>query len=270
MFLWTLLVLLVGGYVLLVVVLAATQRDIIYHPSKQTAEPADAGLDEMVPVPVRAADGVVVTGWYAPPGNPQRPTVVLFHGNGGAIVHRARKARHFLNLGYGMFLAEYRGYGANPGRPSEDGLYADARAVLTWLAARGVPGSRLVLYGESLGSGVAVQMATEHEVAALVLEAPFTRLPALAPPYIPEPLAEVLMADRYDNLAKIGSLAVPVLVAHGEDDIVVPVGMGRALLAAAASSPVAEGVFPPMAGHHNIWELAAEAAVPDFLQRTVH
>ncbi|MGE5503493.1 MAG: alpha/beta hydrolase, partial [Actinomycetota bacterium] len=192
---------------------------------------------------------------------------VLFHGNGGAIVHRARKARHFLNHGYGVFLAEYRGYGGNPGRPSEDGLYADARAVLAWLQTRGVVGHRLVLYGESLGSGVAVQMAVEHEIAALVLEAPFTRLPALAPAYVPPPVAEVVMLDRFDNLAKIGRVTVPLLIVHGGEDAVVPQSMGRALLAAAVSSPDPDGVFPPMAGHHNVWELAGEDAAIAFLRR---
>lgn len=257
-----------GGYLLLVGGMAMFQRDMIYHPGAERVDPAEVGLPEMVAVAVRTGDGLAVTGWYAPPRGPRHPTIVLFHGNGGTLGHRARKARAFLDAGYGVYLAGYRGYGGNPGKPSEAGLYADARAALSWLTDQGVPASRLVLYGESLGTGVAVQMAGEFAgVAAVALEAPFTRLPDLAPAYVPPPLADALMVDRFDNRAKIGGLAAPLLIVHGEHDGIVPIAMGRELLDAAPAAK--EGFFLAAAGHNDVWDLGGGAAVLDFLTRTL-
>lgn len=262
---------LAGGYAALVAAMALFQRAMIYHPGRRPAFPAaeEADLLEMAPVPVRTRDGWLVTGWYAPPsahdarGRP-RGTVVFLHGNAGSAADRARKARALMAAGFGLFLVEYRGYGGNPGRPSETGLYNDARAVLTWMVSRGVAIDRVVLYGESLGSGVAVQMALDYPaIAALILEAPFTRLPDLAPPLVPSFIAGLLMADRYDNLAKIGQVAPPLLVIHGEQDVVVPAAMGRALLDAATTEKT--GLFLPKAGHNDLWDFGAGEEVAKFL-----
>lgn len=254
-----------GGYALLVGGLAVFQRDMIYHPGGEQIEPAAAGVPEMLPVPVRTQDDLVVTGWYAPPTDPTAATVVFYHGNSGSVAHRAHKARILLNAGHGVFLAGYRGYGGNPGRPSEAGLYADARAALVWLLTRGVPEHRVVLYGESLGTGIATQIASEYEdLAGLVLEAPFTRLPDLAPPFVLPGFAQMLMVDRYDSLAKIGYNRAPLLILHGEHDGVVPVGMGRQMLAAANSAK--QGVFLSRAGHNDTWENGGSERVLHFLQ----
>jgi fermentation-respiration switch protein FrsA (DUF1100 family) len=253
-----------GGYALLVGGLAVFQRDMIYHPGQEQGEPAEAGVPEMSPLPVRTDDGLKITGWYAAPRDPHAATIVLFHGNAGTLAHRAHKARILMDAGYGVFLAGYRGYGGNPGKPSEAGLYADARAVLSWLASRGVPPTQIVLYGESLGTGVAVQMASEHdELAALILEAPFTRLPDLAPPFVATAFADMLLVDRYKSLSKIAANRAPLLIVHGEHDGVVPVDMGRTMLAAAASEK--QGAFIAMGGHNDLWEHGGADHVLDFL-----
>jgi fermentation-respiration switch protein FrsA (DUF1100 family) len=256
-----------GGYLMLLGGMGVMQRDLIYHPSEEISDPVTAGVPEMAPVPVKAADGVRVTSWYAAPSRPDAPTVVLFHGNARTISARAHKARKLLDAGYGVFLAEYRGYGGNPGSPSEKGFYADARAALAWLRLRGVSDERMVLYGESLGSGVAVQMASEHAAAALVLEAPFTRLPDLAPPIVPPPLAQLMMLDHYDTLSKIGRLSMPLLVMHGGADWVVPIAMGREVLAAAQSASHRESLFIAAAGHNDLWNHGVGERVVDFLDR---
>ncbi|WP_173980945.1 alpha/beta hydrolase [Magnetospirillum sp. UT-4] len=257
-----------GGYLLLTGGMAVFQRDFIYHPATEPPPPpAEIGLPEMVPVTMITGDGYVITGWYAPAQNPRAATVVLFHGNAGTLAHRARKARAFLDAGFGMFLAEYRGYGGNPGKPSEEGLYADARAVMTWLSNAGIPSAKVVVYGESLGSGVAVQMAAEAErLAALVLEAPFTSLPDLAPPYLLPGSARLLMVDRYDNAAKIGPLEMPLLIIHGEQDGLVPAAMGRALFAAATAAEKELSIHPE-AAHNDVWDLGGGEAALDFLAR---
>jgi len=256
-----------GGYALLVGGLAVFQRDMIYHPSSELTDPVQAGVPEMAAIPVRTQDGLGVTGWYAPPKDDDAVTIVLFHGNAGTLAHRAHKARILMDAGYGVFLAGYRGYGGNPGRPSEEGLYADARAALGWLAAsREIPLGRLAVYGESLGTGIAVQIATEHpELAAVILEAPFTRLPELAPPFLLPGVADMLMADRYDSLSKVAGVRPPLLIVHGEHDGVVPVVMGRQMLAAATCDK--HGAFLPQGGHNDLWDLGGAEEVLAFLDK---
>lgn len=255
-----------GGYALLVGGLAVFQRDMIYHPGKDRVDPGACGVPEMAPVPVRTQDGLAVTGWYAPPRHAHLATIVYFHGNAGTLAHRAHKARALIDAGFGVFLSGYRGYGGNPGRPSEAGLYADARAALGWLVARGVPFNQIVVYGESLGTGVATQMAAEVEdLAALVLEAPFTRLPELAPPFLLPGMADMLMVDRFDSLSRIPLNRAPLLLLHGEQDGVVPVDMGRRILDAATSDK--DGVFLPQTGHNDVWEQGGHDALFQFLTR---
>ena len=254
----------VGLYLLLVLGMALGQRGMIYVPDRTPDDPETSGVPDMVPVPLRAEDGVVVTGWYAPPARPGLQTVVLFHGNAGTKAGRAFKARALIAAGHGVFLAEYRGYAGNPGRPSERGLFADARAVVDWLAARGTPSGALVLYGESLGSGVATAMATRCPPRALILECPFTAIADLAPAFVPAALARVLLVDRYDNLGRIGGLTAPLLVIHGEQDEVVPVAQARALLARAASADK-QGVFLALAHHNDLWEFGAADQILAFL-----
>ncbi|HTH16575.1 MAG TPA: alpha/beta hydrolase [Magnetospirillum sp.] len=252
-----------GGYALLVGGMAMFQRDMIYHPGLSMPDPAQAGVPEMVPVPLRTSDGLLITGWYAP-GDTTRPTIIFCHGNARTLAHRAHKARILLDAGYGVFLVGYRGYGGNPGRPSETGLYTDARTVAGWLLARGIPADKLVLYGESLGTGVAIQLLLEiEEPAALVLEAPFTRLIDLAPALVPPGLAESLMVDRYDNLSKIAKVQAPLLVLHGDQDGIVPVAMSRQLLEQAQTEK--QGVFLAGGGHNDLWSHGAADAVLEFL-----
>ncbi len=254
-----------GAYALLIGWLALRQRDMIYHPDPSRSTPVEAGVPEMVPVPLKAPGGGVVTSWYAPPGQDDRATVVLFHGNAGTGAGRAHKARALLDAGYGVFLAEYRGYGGNPGRPSEQGFYADGRAIVQWLASRGTGATRLVFYGESLGSGVAMEMARSFTPRAVVLECAFTSLPDLAPPYIIPALARALMTDRYDNLSKVRDLKAPLVVVHGDRDDVVPVAMGHALLNQADT--VKEGIFLPQGRHNDLWDHGAGLRILDFLER---
>lgn len=255
-----------GLYLLLIGVVALGQRGMIYHPDPTRSDPVESGVPEMIPVPLRADDGSPISGWYAPPRNPAKPTVVFFHGNSGTIGSRAFKARMLLDDGHGVFMVEYRGYGGNPGRPSEAGLYADGRAAIRWLISRGVGASRLVLYGESLGSGVALEMTRLIQPMLVVLECPFTALADLAPPYILPSLARTLMVDRFDNLSKMPGLTAPLLVVHGDQDETVPVAMGRALLNAAEKT-IADGVFLPSGHHNDLWDHGAGEKILDFIRR---
>jgi fermentation-respiration switch protein FrsA (DUF1100 family) len=208
----------IAAYVLVVGLLFAMQRILLYPANQFRPAPAQLGVPEMQVVTLRTRDGLDLVGWYAPPKD-GRVTIVSFHGNADFVGANAEFARQLINRGFGVLLASYRGYSGNAGSPSEAGLYEDGRAAMDFLESRG---ARVVLQGFSLGSGVAVQLATERKVAGLILEAPFTSavdVAAAAYPFVP---VRWLMLDRYDSLAKVTGIAVPVLVTHGTHDEVVP------------------------------------------------
>lgn len=260
----------VGVYTALVGALYVIQRELIYHPAQTLGTPAASGMPEMRPVEVTTADGVTLVSWYAP-ARARKPTIVYFQGNAGNIGGRGFKVRPYLDAGFGVLLAGYRGYGGNPGNPTEEGLYADGRAQLAFLAGQGITPAQWVLYGESLGSGIAVQMAAEQAaktpVAAVVLESPFTSMGDAAASHYPFVPARTLVRDRFESLDKIGHIRAPLFVTHGEDDAVVPVELGKRLFEAAA--PPKEGHWIAGAGHNDLFDHGTAARVIDFLGRMV-
>ena len=169
------------AYLALIALLFLFQRNLLYHPSATVPTPAESGVGEMRVVGLRTEDGLTLQAWYAAPRTAGGPVVVYFCGNAGHIGYRAFKVRRLLDAGFGTLLVGYRGYGGNPGRPTEVGFYADGRAALQFLAGEGVAPGRIVLYGESLGSGVAVQLAAARKVAAVILDAPYTSMIEMAP-----------------------------------------------------------------------------------------
>jgi len=248
-----------AAYGAVVAIMYGMQRSLMYFPDRSTPDRGGAGVPEMQQVTLHTADGLELAAWYRAAGE-GRKTIVYFHGNGGNIAGRGYKVKPYLNAGYGVMLVEYRGYGGNPSSPDEAGLYADGRAALDWLEAGGVPPEHTVLYGESLGSGVAVQLAGERPPAALVLEAPFTSASDVAAAsywFLP---VRLLIKDRFDSIAKIGDVQAPLLLVHGERDRVVPVRFGRRLFDAANEPKKA--VFLPD-GHHN--DLPDHGLIPEVL-----
>ncbi|NNG05007.1 MAG: alpha/beta fold hydrolase, partial [Inquilinus sp.] len=157
----------------LCLVILATACNPVFHPDTEPPSAAVARGAGFAEITYRTADGLTLSALHREAAG-GLPTIVYFHGNAGHHGHRAGLIQPYHDAGYGVLLASYRGYGGNPGSPAEAGLYTDGRAALDWLAANRVPPSRTVLYGESLGTGVAVQMAVERPVAAIVLQSPFT------------------------------------------------------------------------------------------------
>jgi uncharacterized protein len=254
------------AYVALLVALYLGQRSLLYLPDTsrpQLRSLAELGFRE---VTLTTADGLSLLSWYRPPDG-GAPVVAYFHGNGGHIGYRTDRMMRFAGQGLGVLLLEYRGYGGNPGTPTEAGLYADAKAALDFLARQGIPANRLVLYGESLGSGVAVHMAAEREIGALILEAPFTRVADAASYHYPYVPVSLLLRDRFDSISAIGNVGAPILILHGERDRVVPARFGHALFAAAPEPK--EGWFSPEAGHEDLARFGALDAVFDFIRRRV-
>ena len=263
---------LAAAYVLITAAMFLFQRQLMYYPDSSLPSPEASGLVGVEVVTSTTEDGLDLGAWYRP-ARGAAPTVAYFHGNAGHIGHRAGKARPLLEAGLGILLVEYRGYGGNPGSPDERGLLADGRAALAFLADRGVGPERIVLYGESLGSGVAVALAAEMAArsapaAGLVLEAPFTSIADVAQIHYPFLPARWLVRDRFDSAARIGAVRAPVLVLLAEDDRVVPARLGRRLFEAAREPKVLR-VFPG-AGHEDLFEAGAARAVLDFLAGSGH
>jgi uncharacterized protein len=240
------------------------QRRLLYHPSRFRPVLADLAALGVREIELTTEDGLSLLSWYLPP-RAGRPVILYFHGNGGHIGFRAERLRRFAGHGFGVLLAEYRGYGGNPGIPSENGLFTDGEAALDFLDREGIGGDRIVLWGESLGSGVAVYLAARHAVAAVILEAPFTSIAAAAQHHYPFLPAALMVRDRFDSLSRIADVRAPLLVLHGERDRIVPVRMGRALLGAATAPK--EGWFSPEAGHENLAQFGALDAAVSFIER---
>jgi fermentation-respiration switch protein FrsA (DUF1100 family) len=257
----------VAGYALLVLVAAGCQRFLLYLPDRGSAAPGDFGVPDMAAVELTTEDGLDLTAWYKA-AEDGRPTIAFFHGNAGHLGYRGLKVRPYLDAGYGVLLVEYRGYGPNPGKPSEQGLYRDGRAALAYLAAAGVPAGRTALYGESLGTGVAVELAQGQPLAAVILEAPYTSMADVGAHHYWFLPVRLLIKDRYDNLAKIGKLRAPLLVVVGAEDRVVPAKFGRRLFEA-APQPKDIAEFPH-AGHNDMYGPEVAQRVIEFLAQRVN
>lgn len=207
-----------------------SQRRLIYFPTQTIPKLQDYHATDMTQVTLQTKDHLALASWYKPATNHQ-PTVLFLHGNAGNIGGRMPLARVFLNKGLGVLLLEYRGYGGNPGSPTEQGLYEDAGAALRFLQSQGVTTKHVVLYGESLGTGVATELAAKHPVCALILQSPFTSLVSVARYHYPWLL--VKPRDTFDSLARMKRIHAPLLVLHGKQDPVVPFQEGLTVYHAA-------------------------------------
>ncbi|WP_304451619.1 alpha/beta hydrolase [Nocardiopsis sp. YSL2] len=249
---------------LLGVCMWSLQRSLVYLPARGEVAPAGSVLQGAEDVRLRTSDGLGLGAWLVPPRRADRDTAVLVaNGNAGNRQTRAPLARALADEGFTVLLFDYRGYGGNPGRPSEEGLAADARAASDLLVARGHPPERTVYFGESLGTGVVTALAAERPPAAVLLRSPFTSLADVGAHHYPFLPVRALLWDRYPVLDTIGRIGRPVSVVLGEDDDIVP---PRQSLAVAAAAPrLVERVEVAGAGHND----AALTHGPEVVAATV-
>jgi fermentation-respiration switch protein FrsA (DUF1100 family) len=250
-------------YLGLVAVMYLAQRALMYFPYSARMTPDDAGFPQASEVELKAADGVRVLAWTVPP-KPGRPVVLYFHGNGGSLAHRVARFRKLIDDGTGLVALSYRGYGGSEGSPTEDGLIADGRAAYDFARSK-YPDAKIVLWGESLGTGVAVAIAGEHDVAAVVLEAPFTSAADVAFSAYPFLPVSLLMKDQFRSDGRIGKVTAPVLIMHGVRDRVVPFRLGERLFAM-ANEPK-EFVRFADGGHEDLDRFDHLQAAREFLTR---
>jgi uncharacterized protein len=241
------------------------QRRLIFIPDRTRPNPAAAGVPEAREIGITTADKLTLLGWTVPPARPDGFVVLYLHGNAGNIGSRAGRIRRFTALGWGVLMAEYRGYGGNPGTPSDAGLMLDAQGALAALRGMGVSPARTLLWGESLGTSLAVRLPSRNEVAAVLLESPYTSMADLARRSYGFVPVDLLLRDRFESLSVIGAVHAPVLVMQGGRDAIVPPAMGRTLKA--ASGGPTELFLAPEAGHNDLASFGAIEAAAAFVAR---
>lgn len=245
------------------------ERRLIYFPDRALPLTPDALGIRFEPARLRAEDGVGLDAWHLPIEG-ARFTILVCNGNAGNMAYRLDRARLIqAELGAGVLLFDYRGYGHSEGRPDEAGTYRDARAAYRFLVeAKGLVPDAVVLFGESLGAAIATELALERPAAGLILESPFTSIPDMARaayPFLPP--VGALIRTRYETLAKVPRLRMPVLVLHGERDEIVPLAQGRRVYEAAPQPKRFFGIAG--AGHNDTYLVGGDAywrALREFLE----
>ena len=254
------------SYLLFGVGMYLFQRQFMYFPDGSEALPLNYDLENFTRVPLVSGDGTAIAVWVHPARTGMN-TIVYFHGNAGHLGYRADKFRAFAEAGFGLVAVSYRGYGGSEGQPTETGLYDDAATALSYaLNTLHIPENNIILYGESLGTGIATHLATTHpQIALLVLEAPYRSVEARAQelyPYLP---VHYLIKDRYPQAALMAEVKAPVLIFHGTDDVIIPIQHGRDVYAA-TQAPKHLAVFEGK-GHTNF---DVEALIAEIKKSLTH
>ena len=216
-------------YIFLLIIVFLFQRNLLYHPSVDNylkdnlaAEPS-----EIEKVTIITADKIDLTGWFYNKDIEKFKTIVFFHGNAGSLQNRTYKLNHFKNLNVNFLIIAWRGFSGNKGKPNEMGLYEDAKSAIRWLNTKGIQDKNIILYGESLGTAVAIEIAQDKKYAGVVLESPFTSMVNMGKKYYPFFPVSFLLKDKFESYKKIKKIFIRILVMHGKVDRIVPYEMGK-------------------------------------------
>jgi len=213
-------------YLSVLVYLFFFQRNLLYLPNENNYSGDKIKVD-IEEVQIKTSDNINLLGWFHKKDLNKFKTIVYFHGNAGKLENRIHKLNHFKDMDINFLIISWRGFSKNSGKPTEQGLYKDGKSAIDWLKNMGLDDKDIILYGESLGTGIAIEIAQNKNFAGLILETPFTSMIDAAKnvyPYIPVGL---LLKDRYENDKKIKNINIPLLVMHGEEDQIIPYKMGK-------------------------------------------
>ena len=213
-------------YASVLILLFIFQRSLMYHPQENNYF-GDKLEVEVEKVKIITSDNINLLGWFHKKDLKKFKTIVYFHGNAGKLENRIHKLNHFKDIDINFLIIAWRGFSGNKGKPNEKGLYIDGNSTILWLKNLGLKEKDIILYGESLGTGVATEIAQSNNYAGLVLETPFTSMVEAAKNFYPYIPVSLLLKDKYDNQNKIKNINIPVLVMHGEVDQIVPFWMGK-------------------------------------------
>jgi uncharacterized protein len=219
---------LLSAYFLILIYVYFNQRNLLYHPTENNY------LDDQIKfnyeeVWIDAESNIQIKSWFIKKDINKYKTLVFFHGNAGNLFNRVHKLNELNKLDINILIISWRGFSGNTGKPTEKNLYNDARMSIKWLNNLGIKNDKIILYGESLGTGVAVELGKENTFNSIILESPFTSIAKAAKIYYPYLPINFLLKDRYDSIDKIDKITKPVLIMHGIKDNIVPHKMGSEL-----------------------------------------
>ncbi len=216
------------AYLIVMIFIYFYQRNLMYHPSENNYQDDQVQFNYEV-VNIEVDSEIKLKSWLIKKNLNKLKTLLIFHGNAGDLSNRIYKLNELNKLDINILLISWRGFSGNKGSPTEKNLYEDADAAIKWLNKKNVKNNKIVLYGESLGTGVAVEMAKKNNFNSIILESPFTSIENSAKIYYPYLPVKFLLKDRYDSISKIKKINSPILIMHGEKDEVVPFSMGKEL-----------------------------------------
>ena len=213
-------------YVLICIFLFFYQRNLMYHPDENnySGDNLEVGIEK---VSIQTTDNINLLGWFHNKNLKSYKTIVYFHGNAGTLENRIHKLNHFKDMDVNFLIIAWRGFSGNKGKPTEEGLYTDGRSAINWLKEKGLKEEDIIVYGESLGTGIATEISQNKNFAGLILETPFTSMIEAAKNFYPYIPVGLILKDKYENNEKIKNINIPILVMHGEIDQIVPFWMGK-------------------------------------------
>tara|TARA_B100000959_G_scaffold233882_1_gene251476 strand:+ start:1021 stop:1857 length:837 start_codon:yes stop_codon:yes gene_type:complete len=202
------------------------QRNLLYHPTENNYS-GDQLLVSVEKIKIKTKDNIELLSWYHNKNINDYKTILFLHGNAGTLENRIHKINHFKDMNINFLLVAWRGFSGNKGKPTEKNLYEDARSAVQWLESKGIKKNNIIIYGESLGTGVATEIAQNKNFAGIILESPFTSMIEAGKdkyPYLP---VKFLLKDKYESEKKIKNIKSPILIMHGKVDNIVPFYMGK-------------------------------------------
>ena len=212
-------------YFLILVATYVFQRNLLYHPKENnySGDQLNVSIEKII---IKTEDNIELISWYHNKNNNYK-TILFLHGNAGSLENRIHKINHFKDMNINFLLLAWRGFNGNKGSPTEKGLYEDARSAIKWLNSKGVKEDHIIIYGESLGTAIATEIAQHKNFAGVILESPFTSMIDAGKnvyPYLP---VRLLLKDKYESDKKIKNINSPILIMHGKVDNIVPFDMGK-------------------------------------------
>ena len=213
-------------YFFILILTYVFQRNLLYHPMENnySGDQIKVSIEKVV---IKTSDGIELNSWYHNKNITNYKTILFLHGNAGSLENRIHKINHFKDMNINFLLVSWRGFNGNEGSPTEQGLYEDARSAVRWLKSKGVVEKNIIIYGESLGTGVAIEIAQHKNYAGIILESPFTSMVDMGKKYYPFFPVRLLLIDKFESHKKIINISSPLLVMHGKVDKIVPYKMGR-------------------------------------------
>ncbi len=221
-------------YLLLLIFLYFYQGKLLYHPNVNSYTEVNDLIPKIEKVTIATSDNHHLLGWFHKKDFSKK-TILFLHGNAGSLGNRIYKLNHFENFDLNFLILAWRGFSGNSGKPNEKGLYDDAKSAVNWLKSIGINEEKIILYGESLGTAVAIEIAQNKKFAGIVLESPFTSMLEMGKKYYSFFPVSLLLKDRYESINKIKNINIPILVMHGKKDRIVPFEMGNKIYDSANS-----------------------------------